>query len=214
MPSTYRKPYRQVIVTRKPTMAPRFRLVLHVYFLVLAASFVTATPSLPLSALQTRAEAPQPEPDCALVDCADGRECVIINKTAACIPIRRPPDTPRPGPQCGTKRCPRGQECCNPSCGICTAPGKGCIKLLCRPEPESEGPRCGPNVCARGEYCCNESCGYCRKPGQACTEEFCMRGPKCGPTQCVVGEVCCNDSCGYCRKPEEPCTVEYCLGPR
>ncbi|KAK0640614.1 hypothetical protein B0T16DRAFT_334381 [Cercophora newfieldiana] len=122
------------------------------------------------------------KPDCALVDCLSGHRCIITNNTAVCIP-----DSPTQE-KCGHNICPAGESCCNPSCGICTPPGKGCIKLLCRgPEPKPTrsrtvglpaptgvvGTKCGPNVCAAGEVCCNESCGYCRKPGEPCTEEYC-----------------------------------------
>ena len=161
---------------------------------------------------------PDPAPDCALIDCASGLKCVMVNNTAACIP-------PRQGPQCGPNRCALGETCCNPSCGMCTPPGKGCIKLFRQSVEEQEpskepnlqlGTKCGPNVCASDEHCCNESCGYCRKPGTACTEEFCInppqQGPKCGPTQCAAGEACCNESCGYCTKPGQKCTKEFCAG--
>lgn len=176
--------------------------------------------------LATASPAPQtsdPYPDCALVDCISGLTCTIINNVAACVA----PGT-RQGPQCGynpQNRCPAGETCCNPSCGICTPPGKGCIKLLCQRPPKPVDPvpplgtRCGPNVCASDQYCCNESCGYCREPGKACTEEFCLapkpqpiqEGPKCGPAICAADEYCCNSSCGYCRKPGKGCTRELCV---
>ncbi|KAK3361739.1 hypothetical protein B0T24DRAFT_538828 [Lasiosphaeria ovina] len=174
-------------------------------FLLLGGALLAAASPAP-------AQTSDPVPDCATVDCAGSLECVIVNNTAACVPRSQ-------GPQCGPNRCPLGETCCNPSCGICTPPGKGCIKLLCRPEDEqdppapkpSRGPKCGPVQCAGGETCCNESCGYCRKPGQGCTKEFCASGPKCGRKQCAVGEVCCNESCEYCREPGRACTMEFCL---
>ena len=195
-------------LSQRPTMGP-----LSFLLLLGGALFAAASPAPPST--------PDPAPDCALVDCASGLECVIVNNTAACVPPRR-------GPQCGPNRCPLGETCCNPSCGICTPPGKGCIKLFCQSAEEEEpsqepslplGTKCGPNVCASDEQCCNESCGYCRKPGKACTKEFCLnpskQGPKCGPTQCAAGETCCNDSCGYCTKPGQACTMELCAsGPR
>jgi hypothetical protein len=42
---------------------------------------------------------------------------------------------------CGDVTCAEGQVCCNPSCGICTAPGGACTAQLCEQSPcsESEG---------------------------------------------------------------------------
>ncbi|KAK4213209.1 hypothetical protein QBC37DRAFT_286467 [Rhypophila decipiens] len=149
--------------------------------------------------------------DCALVDCASGLECVVIKNAASCVK----PGTL--GPQCGSNpnsRCPLGETCCNPSCGICTPPGKGCIKLLCQEPKPPQGPKCGPTQCAVGETCCNESCGYCAKPGgKGCTKEYCLSGPKCGSTRCAFDETCCKHSCGYCTKPGEACTEEFCMSP-
>ncbi|KAM7210992.1 hypothetical protein V8F06_013623, partial [Rhypophila decipiens] len=136
--------------------------------------------------------------------------------------------------------CPVGKTCCNPSCAICTPPGKGCIKLFCQPPEPTTTPtpkpkptprvpplwKCGPNICAADEVCCNDSCRYCRKPNEPCTLELCLTpkppvvspkppqlGPKCGPNVCAAGEICCNESCGYCSKPgsDKPgCTKELC----
>lgn len=199
----------------------------------------TQTLSLLLGGLALLAAgSPAPNPstapfaDCAVVDCASGLECVIINNVASCVA----PGS-RQGPQCGynpQNRCPAGETCCNPSCGICTPPGKGCIKLLCQPPKPEPTPtpiqrQCGANICAADEVCCNESCGYCRKRNEPCTLELCLtpkppvvspkppqQGPKCGPNVCAVGETCCNESCGYCTKPgsDKGCTEELCLlGP-
>ncbi|KAM7185499.1 hypothetical protein V8F33_012386 [Rhypophila sp. PSN 637] len=163
--------------------------------------------------LATASPAPNPSTspftDCALIDCGSGLECAITNNVAACVTSGS-----RQGPQCGynlQNRCPAGETCCNPSCGICTKPGMGCIKLL------------------SDEYCCNDSCGYCRKANEPCTLELCATpkpppivppkppqlGPKCGPNVCAAGETCCNESCGYCAKPGgKGCTKELChLGP-
>ncbi|KAK0614512.1 hypothetical protein B0T14DRAFT_486803 [Immersiella caudata] len=196
-------------------MTPLSRLLLQAA-LLLSAALVTATPSSKLPTRQNTVAETPPRADCALVDCADRHKCVIINNIANCIPNDEKPDA---RPLCGKTRCPLGQECCNPSCGICTPPGRGCIKLLCRddPPPKEEPPKrveCGHNLCAAGEICCNESCGYCRKPGELCTEEFCLTGPQCGPNRCPRGETCCNESCGYCTGPGARCTKEACLGPK
>jgi hypothetical protein len=71
--------------------------------------------------------------------------------------------------QCGSTQCKPGLECCNPSCGICVEPGKGCTKQLCPPE----GELCGKIVCQAGLVCCNASCGVCTPPGMACTQHVC-----------------------------------------
>ncbi len=57
------------------------------------------------------------------------------------------------GPACGPVTCDLGQVCCNPSCGICTGPGEGCIDLECAPDP------CAA-VDARGEGACRILLGY------------------------------------------------------
>ncbi len=38
------------------------------------------------------------------------------------------------GVRCGDRTCGAGLVCCNPSCGICTPPGVGCIRLACPPD--------------------------------------------------------------------------------
>jgi hypothetical protein len=32
---------------------------------------------------------------------------------------------------CGAAQCNDGQVCCNPSCGICVAPGQSCSHDIC-----------------------------------------------------------------------------------
>jgi hypothetical protein len=63
---------------------------------------------------------------------------------AACVPGN--------GEPCGPARCAAGQTCCNASCGICTAPGDGCIAMEC---PVG----CAP-LDARGEGPCARLLGY------------------------------------------------------
>ncbi|KAK3309335.1 uncharacterized protein B0T15DRAFT_754 [Chaetomium strumarium] len=78
--------------------------------------------------------------------------------------------TTTPPTQCGSTQCKPGLECCNPSCGICVEPGKGCTKQLC---PPKKGEPCGKTVCQAGLICCNASCGVCTAPGMACTQHAC-----------------------------------------
>jgi hypothetical protein len=70
---------------------------------------------------------------------------------AACVPGS--------GEPCGAARCADGQVCCNSSCGICTAPGDGCITMEC---PDG----CAPQD-ARGEGACRQLLGY-KWDGFAC----------------------------------------------
>lgn len=61
------------------------------------------------------------------------------------------------GVACGRTTCALGQVCCNVSCGICTAPGEGCIALICDDTDAGSGRGpCGGlgNLpCAANEYC-------------------------------------------------------------
>ena len=71
---------------------------------------------------------------------------------AACVPGG--------GEPCGAVRCAAGQTCCNPSCGICTAPGEGCITMECTD-------RCAPQD-ARGEGDCKRNTVGYKWDGLAC----------------------------------------------
>src|SRR5690242_19808129 len=87
-------------------------------------------------------------------------------------------DTGAPTP-CGPTTCAVGRVCCNASCGICTAPGEGCIDLDCAdagPAPQVCG-GFGGLPCAPTEYCdypagsaCggDDSTGLCRPRPTAC----------------------------------------------
>lgn len=74
---------------------------------------------------------------CVNVRCASGTHCEMVEVQcirAPCNPVPQcTPHVPSPesGASCGQNTCAAGQECCNQSCGICTDPGKGCIKLFC-----------------------------------------------------------------------------------
>jgi hypothetical protein len=109
------------------------------------------------------------------------------------------------GETCGPVTCPADQVCCNASCGICTAPGDGCIALACAdagPSDAGGGESCGPVTCGPGTYCCNASCGICAPPGTLCPAIACEdAGP--GPTSCggFAGMTCGPGE--YCRYPED-----------
>lgn len=76
---------------------------------------------------------------CANVRCAAGTHCEMVQVQcvrAPCDPVPecKPDAAPTvggAGVSCGKNTCAAGQTCCNPSCGICTDPGKGCIKMFC-----------------------------------------------------------------------------------
>jgi hypothetical protein len=65
---------------------------------------------------------------------------------------------------CGPGSCASGEHCCDPSCGICSTPGVGCVVVECRPE-------CAPQDARQGRY------GYCEGPalwiwnGGACVQD-------------------------------------------
>jgi hypothetical protein len=76
---------------------------------------------------------------------------------------------------CGPNTCNVGQVCCNPSCGICAAPGASCDQRTCRETaqyPSNE--RCGNTLCNSGQVCCNPSCGICAAPGVPCSQDLCQ----------------------------------------
>ncbi|MFT3921667.1 MAG: hypothetical protein QM778_03955 [Myxococcales bacterium] len=80
------------------------------------------------------------KPSCANVRCAAGTHCEMVQVQcvrAPCDPQPqcRPDTAPTQGGagvSCGKNTCAPGQTCCNASCGICTDPGKGCIKMFCQ----------------------------------------------------------------------------------
>ncbi|KAK4442917.1 hypothetical protein QBC34DRAFT_222647 [Podospora aff. communis PSN243] len=121
---------------------------------------------------------------CATVRCAAGYTCQAIGNRARCIPTK-----PEPRVQCGASLCASGMTCCNPSCGICTAPGMMCTQQVCTDKPDpivepkppqptrnpgkGQGPKCGSGRCDGGQVCCNDSCGICTPPGGACIALYC-----------------------------------------
>jgi hypothetical protein len=82
---------------------------------------------------------------CANVRCMAGTHCEMVQVQcvrAPCNPVPEcKPDAASSGAggvACGQNVCGAGQTCCNASCGICTDPGKGCIKMMC---PDGRMPR-------------------------------------------------------------------------
>lgn len=82
---------------------------------------------------------------CANVRCAAGTHCEMVQVECVKAPCHPVPEcradvAPAAGAEltCGKSTCAPGQTCCNASCGICTDPGKGCIKMLC---PDGQMPK-------------------------------------------------------------------------
>jgi hypothetical protein len=122
-----------------------------------------------------------------------------------------------PGETCGLATCPAGYGCCNPSCGVCVAPGHNCDPTPCQSRiqyPASD--MCGRSTCSVGEVCCNPSCGICVAPGESCDQNVCENAIQypfsaiCGRVTCSVGQECCNPSCGICVSPGETCSQQWC----
>ncbi|KAK0631198.1 hypothetical protein B0T14DRAFT_417318 [Immersiella caudata] len=122
---------------------------------------------------------------CATVRCAAGYTCQAFGTRARCVP-----NNPESRVQCGASLCASGLTCCNPSCGICTAPGMMCTQQVCTEKPDpivepkpkptktpappkGQGPKCGSARCDAGDVCCNDSCGICTPPGGACIMLYC-----------------------------------------
>ncbi|MEM9070224.1 MAG: hypothetical protein AAGE52_17085 [Myxococcota bacterium] len=117
------------------------------------------------------------------------------------------------GERCGTNICEVGDVCCNPSCGICTAPGGSCPTIDCGPltcdgvECAADATACCPG-CRAGESVCSGPGGEC--PPLACPP------PTCGDEFCP-GEACCSDCDGnqFCAEdglmcPEFDCPPPMC----
>jgi hypothetical protein len=119
------------------------------------------------------------------------------------------PGDPAEGEACGNVTCAAGQVCCNPSCGICTAPGGSCTEQFCG-DPEPEGVACGANTCAAGEVCCNESCGICTPPDGACDQQLCGDPePEYGPFCGGFGGFGCPGSGTCVDDPRDDCDPEH-----
>ena len=122
-----------------------------------------------------------------------------------------------PGESCGFITCAAGFGCCNPSCGVCVAPGDNCDPTPCQDRVQYPSSMvCGRATCSVDQVCCNPSCGICVAAGERCDETPCDNAiqypfsPICGRSTCSVGQVCCNPSCGICVKPGETCSQQPC----
>jgi len=90
----------------------------------------------PANAVVSGALVDESKISCANVRCAAGTHCEMVQVVCVRAPCDPQPQckadpSPAPGASCGKNTCAPGQTCCNASCGICTEPGKGCIKMFC-----------------------------------------------------------------------------------
>jgi hypothetical protein len=93
----------------------------------------------PVSGAVNGAPVDESKMSCANVRCMAGTHCEMVQVQcvrAPCDPVPEcKPDSAAQGAgsgvTCGKSTCGPGQTCCNASCGICTDPGKGCIKMFC-----------------------------------------------------------------------------------
>ncbi|MCA9604249.1 MAG: hypothetical protein KC619_01555 [Myxococcales bacterium] len=120
------------------------------------------------------------------------------------------------GVACGPVTCAAGLECCNPSCGVCTAPGAGCAAIQCidagpgddagmrrdAGPPDAGSASCGGIACVAGEECCVGCDGmpFCTAggcPAMPCPA-LCTRSAECAATEwCDLDGVGCGGS-GTC----------------
>jgi hypothetical protein len=104
------------------------------------------------------------------------------------------------GEPCGPTHCSAGLECCNESCGICAAPGEGCIAVGCV-DPCGAQPAAGVGACDlhlgyrwNGSTC--ESLGGCSCEGPACIGLFASM------EECQARHSNCNSG-GECRAQDQ-----------
>ncbi len=134
---------------------------------------------------------------------------------------------------CGDRTCPAGEYCCNASCGICAAPGDGCITLECVDAGPGPGVDAGPPVCGTiagyicgpDEYCdyggdatCggDDGGGYCFPRPTACPDIYM---PVCGCDRVTYSNACDAHAAGVgvafphpCEMPPPPrdCRTDGC----
>jgi len=89
-------------------------------------------------------------------DLAGRRASEFVRKDDGAVAADGGQAQPETGEACGSVTCGSGEVCCNPSCGICTAPGDACIMLACGdpppPPPPPTLPACQKRGCS-GEMC-------------------------------------------------------------
>lgn len=96
---------------------------------------------------------------------------------------------------CGKATCAKGEVCCNPSCGTCVAPGKGCTKQLCVDDP-GEKVFCGGIAafkCPGSGQCVDDPDDSC-DPGKG--------GADCGGMCVCKGPVPCPSSSRWNPSPK------------
>ena len=64
---------------------------------------------------------------CAATTCPTNTRCESHDGKGVCVPLAGEDGAV----SCGKTTCASGQVCCNPSCGICTAPGDVCTQQAC-----------------------------------------------------------------------------------
>ncbi len=123
---------------------------------------------------------------------------------------------------CGSTICSGGDVCCNASCGICAAPGEGCIALYCGDGGMPDGGEsCGTTTCGGGEQCCTGCTpddAFCMSTssGVACPDYACPPPRICGDTSCGPGDICCDNPCdgtSFCTTAGAGCPVFDCPPP-
>ena len=138
---------------------------------------------------------------------------------------------PPTGVSCGPVECGAGQVCCNPSCGLCVAPGFSCVELACGdaatpdagveddgalPLPSDAGPICAPPM----DFYLRPGCGTygwafdgtscvavdgCECMGSECSWLFPSEADclaTCLPPPCVEGDGTCGSG-HYCDMPDD-----------
>lgn len=90
--------------------------------------------------------------------------------------------------QCGPVACDPGLVCCNSSCGICAAPGTGCITIECIDGCSNNGDCAATEYCALpGDACLPSSGGTCVPRPEACDG---VVAPVCGCDGSTYGNAC------------------------
>ncbi|MFK7989070.1 MAG: hypothetical protein AB8I08_23835 [Sandaracinaceae bacterium] len=113
-----------------------------------------------------------------------------------------------PGERCGPTVCAEGLVCCNESCGICAAPGEGCIALACADAGPIDPPLPPRVQCGLERALCDPGVGRCC-PGCERGAEFCPAADGTCP-ELVCPDVCADGerSCVACESGDRFCVSE------